>query len=310
MSEQLNAAFGRAVDLSNKYRPQDARLSVYLAGKIAKNDWRHGFAHVGTGPFASDLFPWYPRKERFLRHEHLQLVGPFFTACDHGCGHYLDHAMWAADLGVGHDPDFACGDGFSTDRASVAWRCIDWIDNADIVIAIVDDDAQGTIFEVGYATAKRIPVIALEGGNCKEAWFPLHAPGVTRTSKSINEIVDQLNDYIGRRYDLARKCESPIERKFLEEMVRSGSLSDFDVAVSVLGGKYRIDFADIDRKIGIELDGHAYHSSKEQFERDRVRQRELEGHGWRFIRFAGAEIMKDVSKCVREAEEMARSFSA
>jgi very-short-patch-repair endonuclease len=71
------------------------------------------------------------------------------------------------------------------------------------------------------------------------------------------------------------------------------------------GGRRRIDFAIPDRKIGIELDGHATHSSTQAIADDRRRQRRLESAGWRIIRFGGAEVYADANGCVRQAAALA-----
>jgi very-short-patch-repair endonuclease len=73
---------------------------------------------------------------------------------------------------------------------------------------------------------------------------------------------------------------------------------------SVEGGKYFIDFALPDQKIGVELDGFDHHSSTADIERDRKRQRYLEKAGWRIIRFGGAEVHRDPAKCVREVSDL------
>jgi very-short-patch-repair endonuclease len=74
-------------------------------------------------------------------------------------------------------------------------------------------------------------------------------------------------------------------------------------------GYYKLDFALPRRLIGIELDGHATHSSTAAIAADRQRQRRLEYNGWRIIRFGGAEVYADPSRCVREAALMTRRFS-
>ncbi|MEV7849569.1 DUF559 domain-containing protein [Streptomyces sp. NPDC088183] len=73
---------------------------------------------------------------------------------------------------------------------------------------------------------------------------------------------------------------------------------------SALGGRYRIDFALPNDKIGIELDGYIWHSDRKAFTQDRARQRCLELGGWRIIRFSGAEVNADASACVRQAAEL------
>lgn len=67
------------------------------------------------------------------------------------------------------------------------------------------------------------------------------------------------------------------------------------------GKKYRLDFAfllyenvnhvqTLVKKIGIECDGYEYHSGKEQFKKDRERQRNLSYDNWTIIQFSGSEI--------------------
>jgi very-short-patch-repair endonuclease len=103
-----------------------------------------------------------------------------------------------------------------------------------------------------------------------------------------------------RRERERRLCESPIELQFYDAMRRCRSLDAFTPQVVVADGKYRIDFGDPTRKIGVELDGYEFHSSKDQFTKDRERQRELEMLGWRLIRFSGREVHNDSQDCVRQ----------
>lgn len=94
------------------------------------------------------------------------------------------------------------------------------------------------------------------------------------------------------------RCASPVELDFLREMRMDRSLDRFKPNVEVMGGRYRIDFADIHTLIGVEIDGYAYHSDKDTFVNDRQRQRALEQDGWRLIRFAGVEVHHDAAGSV------------
>jgi very-short-patch-repair endonuclease len=99
----------------------------------------------------------------------------------------------------------------------------------------------------------------------------------------------------------ARPPESPIETKFLAACRKLGApvLRDLVPQHPVAG--YRIDFALPARKIGIELDGFATHSSTADIENDRRRQRDLEGRGWYIIRFGGREVNRDADHCAQQA---------
>jgi very-short-patch-repair endonuclease len=63
---------------------------------------------------------------------------------------------------------------------------------------------------------------------------------------------------------------------------------------------YRLDFALTMHKVGVEIDGMAYHSEQSTFINDRRRQRALECDGWRIVRFAAKEVLDDPDRCVRE----------
>ena len=70
--------------------------------------------------------------------------------------------------------------------------------------------------------------------------------------------------------------------------------------------RYRVDFILKDARLIVELDGHEYHSTKEQLEKDAIRQRYLTRAGYSVIRFTGREINRDPAACVREVRAMYR----
>ena len=64
--------------------------------------------------------------------------------------------------------------------------------------------------------------------------------------------------------------------------------------------RYRVDFLLKDARLIVELDGHEYHSTKEQLEKDAVRQRYMSRAGYSVIKFTGREVVRDVESCVAE----------
>ncbi len=96
--------------------------------------------------------------------------------------------------------------------------------------------------------------------------------------------------------------ESPIEELFWDEWQKQGGASTVKLQYqyTVPDTNYRIDFVHLSKKLAVELDGYEYHNSKERFTADRKRQRELESRGWRFIRFSGSEVVRDVGACFKE----------
>jgi len=77
-----------------------------------------------------------------------------------------------------------------------------------------------------------------------------------------------------------RMLESPIEEKFWNAL----KLEHFITPQKKIG-RYRVDFAIEHLRIAIELDGHDYHSSKEQLAHDAKRERYLQARGWRIVRY-------------------------
>ncbi|MCU4118425.1 endonuclease domain-containing protein [Variovorax sp. N23] len=70
--------------------------------------------------------------------------------------------------------------------------------------------------------------------------------------------------------------------------------------------RYRVDFLFKDARLVVELDGHEYHSTRDQLEKDAVRQRYLSRAGYTVIRFTGREIHRDAQQCVSEVRTIYR----
>ena len=101
--------------------------------------------------------------------------------------------------------------------------------------------------------------------------------------------------------------DSPPEEAFwltVREMQLS-ALQDLVPQYKVQG--YRLDFAIPKVKLGIEVDGLAYHSGQDAFQKDRERQRQLEMQGWRILRFTAREVQYTPEQCVRQADEWVRA---
>lgn len=175
---------------------------VYLAGKIQKNDWRHGlFPAIGVDGLEPDGTPMLMGGD--LVRGSFECCGPFFQDCDHGCFHGSgEHGLGAVTGG--------CGSGNSEiqiDRDRVVQLCLGWIDMADVVFCYLDGpDPYGTLFELGYAAGKGKPIfVAFEAlqdridefdwlNMWKHAWFLRHkanmvvgAPDVMAAWSSFNK---------------------------------------------------------------------------------------------------------------------------
>jgi very-short-patch-repair endonuclease len=96
---------------------------------------------------------------------------------------------------------------------------------------------------------------------------------------------------------LILRCESPAERLLIwslcELRVPAPRGLEAQYKVTARGNRYRLDFAIPEKKIAIEVDGHEFHSTKEQRAKDAARDRDLQFDGWRIFRFTSDEIYLD-----------------
>lgn len=69
-------------------------------------------------------------------------------------------------------------------------------------------------------------------------------------------------------------------------------------------GPYYVDFAHLDSRVVIEIDGAAYHSTPEQIERDQYRQQFIERQGWTVTRFTGKQVYHTPGKVVYAAKQL------
>ena len=101
---------------------------------------------------------------------------------------------------------------------------------------------------------------------------------------------------------LAAGCESELELW--------GYLTVFDVpglrhgvrqkVFDVNGARYRADLAYERERVVVELDGHAFHSTRAQRERDMRRDAALASIGWLTLRFSHERLHRDVDGCRRD----------
>lgn len=88
---------------------------------------------------------------------------------------------------------------------------------------------------------------------------------------------------LGYKGGIFNRFRSPLEKKVANEFTRW----ELNPEINYTAGFYEIDMAFLDNKLAIEIDGYAYHTSKEQKARDNFRQMSLEKDGWIFERVDG-----------------------
>ncbi len=86
--------------------------------------------------------------------------------------------------------------------------------------------------------------------------------------------------------------ESELERSFLR-LVRASGHPEPRAQHTVILGRHRtarIDFAFVEHKIAVELDGYGFHEGRSAWERDLERQSRLAALGWTVLRFTWNDV--------------------
>lgn len=289
-------------------------IKVYLAGKVSKNCWRHKFVKG-----LRDV-PAVPNEEWPILEDAIapgvDYCGPYFAPCD--CGHGCNSGECQHGVGTesgcsnsylnAFNPRGHFYDAIADSKTEVFNQCFEAVKVSDIMIAMPSVDSYGTIVEIGWAYAMSKEVVICHDAlrdDSEDFWFVGRCQssesiyGGMTASYAISEISirAQKQSEKERMLDL---CESPMERVFLTAYLNRNLSNLGDISVAVKVGPYRLDFADVQNKIAVEIDGFDYHSSKEHIIKDRERQRNLEKMGWKIVRFAGSEVHRNVAKCVND----------
>ena len=119
--------------------------TVYFAGKIAQRDWRFditgdkrvgGLFDNGGAPIEHQFDPEYR-----VEYDHFFYGGPFFVACDHGCGHAEYHANGSCG-GADYAPRHR--EIFQVNHQRIL--------NADFMFTFINEvNCFGTLIELGIA---------------------------------------------------------------------------------------------------------------------------------------------------------------
>lgn len=142
----------------NTQKPRNTQPLVYLAGKIAKNDWRNEARDLG-----------------------FNVTGPNFVSCDHGCCHGDSlHGVGAWGYPIPNDEirHASCVEAEETrygSRIKTVDDCLGQIRAADVMYVWAGDfhTAYGTLAEIGYARGRRkYVIIATDDPDAlKDQWF-------------------------------------------------------------------------------------------------------------------------------------------
>lgn len=87
---------------------------------------------------------------------------------------------------------------------------------------------------------------------------------------------------------LERGVDAESERR-LHRLLRAAHITGWVAQYPF--GRFALDVAFPGQRLAIEVDGYAYHSADDRFQRDRTKQNALTRAGWRILRFTWADIV-------------------
>jgi very-short-patch-repair endonuclease len=130
-----------------------------------------------------------------------------------------------------------------------------------------------------------------------------------------DDIARRLREHHGRtgnttlRLLLAHTSDGAAARseRILHRLLRSAGLGGWvpNYRVLVNGQLLAIvDVALVERRIAIEVDGWAYHSDVDRFQRDRQRQNALVALGWTVVRFTCADLTQRPAYVIRTLRDL------
>lgn len=82
-------------------------------------------------------------------------------------------------------------------------------------------------------------------------------------------------------------ARSEAERLF-KQLLRQSGITGWKANQHVAG--YEVDFVFPDAKVAIEIDGLAFHSGADDFQRDRIKQNAIALAGWQVLRFTWLDL--------------------
>jgi hypothetical protein len=140
--------------------------------------------------------------------------------------------------------------------------------------------------------------------HCLDSGLRLHLFNLTDVERFIARVARSGRNGIGTIRPLVEEratwntlTESPLEDLFRRLVSRSNlpmPVEQFQV-FNGLREVCRADFAYPDHMIVIELDSERYHMDPDTFQRDRLKQNELQALGWRVYRFTWRQLQDDPS---------------
>lgn len=192
----------------------------------------------------------------------------------------------------------------------------EWLsDNSARLLLARDPNCESEILhQLAVTEAKALSMLRIKAelrGSEEVIWQLLRHPKLDAKSKSV--LQSNLEKFKANRIllpsEIPQSLDSPPEEVYWATCERLHLTELAGMTPNLQVGRYRLDFGIPTSKLGIEVDGLAFHNGQKSFREDRERQRQLEIMGWRLLRFTALEVQSDPERCVRQSAEWVQALA-
>jgi len=211
-------------------------------------------------------------------------------------------ALWGLSPTARADADVSTNAGGRHSRPGIAVHRIQVLPPADrtVVDRIPVTSVARTLLDLTKVVSPQVLQRALEAAE-RERRLDLHALDELFTRNPGRHGLRTLRRAVAAYDPAAAVTRSDLERRFLA-LCRTAGLPRPAVNTQVAG--FEVDMAWPAKQLIVELDGHAFHSSRQAFERDRMRDAALALAGFRVIRITHRRLHDDPAAVVATVREL------
>jgi len=194
--------------------------------------------------------------------------------------------------------------GGRTPRPGIRLHCARRLDPADVTVhnGIPITTPARTLVDLNAVVPDRLLERAFEEAQIRR----LVAPGEVEAAltRATGRRTRALRRLVAIEHRTTTVTRSELEERFLA-LVRRGGLPEPEVNARLAG--YEVDFVWRDARRVIEVDGHAYHRTRQATSRDRRKDDDLEAAGFRVTRFTSDQILTDPADTLARAQRALQS---
>jgi hypothetical protein len=120
----------------------------------------------------------------------------------------------------------------------------------------------------------------------------------------------RLRDVLGERGLIGAPSPSVLESRMLRVIVAHKLPVPAVEVIVGPDGDYRLDFAYLEIKLAMEVDGYSWHFTPEQLQRDHERRNKLQNNGWRVLVFTWLDVTRRPHMVAAAIHEARRKLGA